>query len=419
MYIEDICNENRCIGCGNCKAVCPTKAIHMVPNKEGFNVPKVNHKKCINCLKCERHCPYYLLKYKEMPEMPQAIIVQAMNQGVLGKSASGGVCTLLSKFFIEKKAGYVCGAVYDNEFNVIHIVSNDPCDVKKMQQSKYVQSDLNGCFFDIQNKLDCNQPVLVIGTPCQIYALKRYLSKDYDNLFCIDLVCHGVPSPIIQKEYIKYLENEEGNLLSLNNRHKKLYPHSYISTYRAKYENGQEVIKQYADDPMADAFFSHLSVRKTCFDCKFKTVHRLSDLTVGDFWFSEQFGLGEDLLGVNLCLIQSPKGKEMLEYISEESKQVEIDAELAIILNGGMIYSSCKENENRSLFFEELGTKKFNELVFKYDGISKKTRLKYRLRSVLGPVLRRTRHYNRQLIKSASIRRERKIPDNKKGLMYY
>lgn len=123
------------------------------------------------------------------------------------------------------------------------------------------------------------------------------------------------------------------------------------------------MVKRYSDDPMADAFFSHLSIRSVCFDCAFKTLHRLSDLTIGDFWFSEQYGFGEDLLGINLCLIQSEKGKELLNSIQSQTEMRQIDAKDANLLNGGMLYSSCPANKNRTLFFRELGTIPLDYLV--------------------------------------------------------
>ena len=391
----------------------------MLEDKEGFIIPNVNHDKCINCLKCEKVCPNHQLKYKNIESLPQTYLIKAKDKDILKETASGGICTILSNYFIREKGGYVCGAVYDDDFRVEHILTNKLSNIERMRQSKYVQSDLGSCFIDIDKKLRAGIPILFIGTACQVYALKKYIGKDYETLFCIDLICHGVPSPKVQRKYIEYLCKKYGEVKRINNRHKKTYKHSYVSTYFSEYKNGRTVIKRYSDDPMADAFFSHLSIRPSCFECSFKTLHRLSDLTIGDFWFSEQYGFGEDLLGINLCLKQSEKGQKLLDNIQEQVQIKQIDSKDAILLNGGMLYSSCPMNPNRIAFFNELEEIPFGQLVKKYDGKSKKDRLKNKMRELFAPILRNTTYYNKQFAKSAKSRSKRTIPEDKKGLLYY
>ena len=418
MSIE-ILDKGLCTGCMACKNICPVQAIEMLEDKEGFLVPKIDYDKCVSCGKCKNICPNNNLKYKDISLLPKTILVRAKEKDLLLKSASGGICTILSQFFIEEKLGYVCGAIYNENFQVKHILTNNVDDLEKMKQSKYVQSDLEDCFVKIKEQVKKEKYVLFIGTGCQVYALKKFLGKEYKNLYCIDLICHGVPSPKVQREYIKYLRNKYGKIKCINNRNKKTYLHSYVSTYSSEYDNGRKVVRRYSDDPMANAFFSHLSIRPSCYDCRFKSLHRLSDLTVGDFWFSEQYGFGEDLLGINLCLIQSSKGNNLLESINKKIEYKEINSEEAIILNGGMLYSSCPNNKNRKVFFENLGNEPFEMLVKKYDGKSKKIHLKNGIREIIAPFLRNTKYYNKQLIKGAEIRKKRVIPDNKKGLFYY
>lgn len=419
MFIEEIRDTQKCVGCSNCKNACPVQAIDMIEDKEGFLAPNINHDKCVNCGKCEKVCPNHQLKYRDVESLPEVRLVRTKNEDLLKETASGGICTVLSNYFVGKKNGYVCGALYDDNFRVIHTLTNSLTDIERMRQSKYVQSDLGSCFSDIETKLRSGVYVLFIGTGCQVYALKKYLNKDYDKLFCIDLICHGVPSPKVQREYVAYLQEKYGEIKHINNRYKKTYAHSYVSTYFTEYKTGRKVVKRYSDDPMADAFFSHLSIRPSCFDCAFKTLHRLSDLTIGDFWFSEQYGFGEDLLGINLCLIQSGKGEELLNSIKSQTEMRQIDAKDAILLNGGMLYSSCPVNKNRTAFFKELGTIPLDYLVRKYDGKSITNRLKNRIRELIAPVLRSTKYYNKQLVKSARSRVKRTIPEDKKGMLYY
>lgn len=419
MFIETVCEKGSCVGCGNCSNICPNHAITMNANAEGFLHPSIDYEKCVNCGLCEKKCPQNGLFYKECPDLPETLLVRLKEENVLRTCASGGICSLLARHFVEKKNGFVCGAVYDESFMVKHIVSNEMMDIEKMKSSKYVQSDLGSSFIVIKKKLAEHCPVLMIGTGCQIYALKKFLGKEYENLFCIDVICHGTPSPKVQKEYIGWLESINGKVSEINNRYKKCSAHGYKSTYKVVFSNGKLFVNKYVDDPMANAFFRHLSIRKSCFDCQFKTVHRISDLTVGDFWFSEMYGMGEDKLGINLCLIQSDKGKSLLDAVSSWLEVKQIEAETAIVQNGGMIYSSSKASPNRAKFFEKLGKMPFDKLVFSLDGFSRMDKARNFFSKFFVPLLQKTRYYNNQLKKSANARKKRKVPENKKGLMYY
>ena len=419
MYIEAIRDEGACVGCGNCEKVCPTGAVKMQPDSKGFLNPSVDHDRCVSCGKCERCCPTEGIKYSPQETLPDSVIIQNTQKVELDNSASGGLCSLLASYFINTLHGFVCGAVYHENFEVRHIVTDSEADIERMRGSKYVQSDLRDCFARVKALLGENKPVLFIGTTCQVYALIKFLNGKPSNLFCVDLICHGVPSPLVQREYVKYLTDKYGELTGMNNRYKRHYPHSYVSVYSATTKKGKTYTGRYSDDPMADAFFSHLSVRDSCFNCRFKTVRRMSDLTAGDFWFSEKFGMGEDLYGVNLCLIQSEAGRKLLEAIGDRITSHPIDTKTAVLLNGGMIYGSCPKNKNREKFFEELGKTDFLTLVRKYDGIGKKMRIKYYLREGIAPVLRRTKYYNVRLSKNAEGRLKRKLPEDKCALTCY
>lgn len=419
MYIEKIREDNKCIGCRNCENVCPTGAVKIIPDNKGFFVPLVSHDQCISCGRCEKSCPTNGLRCSTVQSFPVSIVIQNTDREQLIKTASGGLCTILAQYIIKERNGFVCGAIYDDEYRVKHIVTSDLTDLNRMRQSKYVQSDLGNCFSSIRDLLLRDAVCLFIGTTCQVYALIKYLNGKPSNLYCIDLICHGAPSPLVQREYIRYLNEKYGKVTEISNRYKKLYRHSYVSVYATTFDNGKTITRRYSDDPMADAFFSHLSVRDSCFDCQFKTVNRISDLTVGDFWFSEKYGFGEDLYGVNLCLIQSKNGHDLIDAIKSHIKYMEVDTRAAVLLNGGMIYSSCPKNKNRDRFFNELGNTEFNSLVKKYDGISKKMRLKYYIREWIAPILRRTKYYNRQLSQNAERRLKRVLPEEKIGLTYY
>ena len=50
----------------------------------------------------------------------------------------------------------------------------------------------------------------------------KHYTKDYDELICVDLLCHGVPSNKVFKDYVRYLEDKHhGKLVSINFRDKE------------------------------------------------------------------------------------------------------------------------------------------------------------------------------------------------------
>ena len=132
----------------------------------------------MNCAKCEKVCPNHQLKYRDVDSLPEVRLVRAKDEDLLKETTSGGICTVLSNYFVREKNGYVCGAVYSEDFRVVHILTNSLSDIERMRQSKYVQSDLGSCFSDIETKLKAGAYVLFIGIGCQVYALKKYLNKD-------------------------------------------------------------------------------------------------------------------------------------------------------------------------------------------------------------------------------------------------
>ena len=210
--------DRKCSGCGACYNACPTNAISMQQNEEGFLYPVVDETKCSNCGLCKNICPVINLTYKNK-SIPKCYAFKATNK-IRQKSTSGGAFAVLAKHFIENE-GYVAGAIWTDDFLVKHIVSNKIEDIEKMKKSKYLQSEIGDCYKKIKQLLESNIKVLFSGTPCQVAGLKAYLKKDYDNLFSLDLVCHGVPSSKVFQKYLQELLDNNEQILSFDFRHKK------------------------------------------------------------------------------------------------------------------------------------------------------------------------------------------------------
>ena len=195
-----------CNGCHTCYSLCPKQAIKMVADNEGFLNPQINNVLCINCGLCEKRCPVLNQIIKD-DEKTFSYAVINNNEEIRLRSSSGGVFTTLAENVI-KQNGIVFGAKFDSNFNVIHGYTDSIEGLSDFRGSKYVQSTIGDSFKDCKNFLEDGHQVLFTGTPCQIGGLKSFLGKNYDNLLLVDIICHGVPSPLLWTEYKKYLEKK-------------------------------------------------------------------------------------------------------------------------------------------------------------------------------------------------------------------
>ena len=194
-----ICNKVACTGCGLCKIICPVNAIDMRADRSGFLYPIVEKSRCIECGRCVKECPIHKNENKKVKVELYAAWNKDRKERL--RSTSGGVFILLARQII-KKNGIVIGAMWDENFHVTHRAATTLEELEKISGSKYVQSEI--CAWpDIREKLDEGRMVLFSGTPCQVHALRNYLNKDYSNLYCVDVVCHGVPSYKIFERYLQ------------------------------------------------------------------------------------------------------------------------------------------------------------------------------------------------------------------------
>lgn len=302
---------DNCTGCECCFNVCPKKAINMVADNEGFFYPKIDNNLCINCNLCYEKCPQNI---DNSIKKNQSYFGFSKYSEVLS-CASGGVCTFLSKKIIDL-GGYVCGCVYDDNFNVLHLVTNKKEELEKMKSSKYVQSRVGDIYSVIKNLL-LDKIVLFIGTPCQVAGIKSFVGNNI-NLYTIDIVCHGVPSPLLFKNYIAYLEQKyKSKLISYNFRFKnKGY---WSQTVRYSFKNGKVKISEREYDKFDLDYKKRVNYRESCYKCKYSTIeNRVGNITVGDFWGLNHNDPNYDRRGVSSIIVNDEKGKELLDFINED-----------------------------------------------------------------------------------------------------
>ena len=372
--------KNQCCGCSACQDVCPKNAITMVEDKEGLLYPVIDENKCIDCGMCCNVCPSINVKTKE--SLLKAYAAYNKNEKIRLKSSSGGIFTLIAEDIL-KKNGTVYGAAFDENFEVKHIRITNITELEKLRGSKYVQSNCNGIYSKCKRDLDSGMNVLFSGTPCQIEALKCYLKKSYDNLFCIDIICHGVPSRLVWRKYLQYRVNFAKSKIEqiafrLKNEGWKQYAVQFV------FANGTAYCQNLHKDIFMRGFLKNLYLRPSCYACKFKTKERISDITLADFWgINNIYPDIDDDKGISLVIVHSIKGSNLFEKLKTNMFCIEVNIDNAIKYNKSMIIS-VKNNIERNKFFSELLNYDYIEtLIEKYSKDTFKEKLKKYLKVIL------------------------------------
>jgi coenzyme F420-reducing hydrogenase beta subunit len=320
-------NKKRCNGCHACFSICPKKAISMEYDIEGFFYPHIEQELCINCKLCKKTCP--IVTGNTVGNIKEQIALACYNKDneIRINSSSGGIFYLFAKHVIDN-GGVVFGAEFDKDFNVIHGYAEKLEEVNKFMGSKYLQSRISDTYKRVKEFLLSSRIVLFSGTPCQIGGLKAFLNRDYDNLICIDFICHGVPSPILWKKYLKELSVQK--IKSINFRNKEVGWKNF--SIKVIYEDGSFYCKSHKEDIFMRGFLGDLFLRPSCYECNFKTLDRQSDLTLADFWGIQEVIPDMDTdRGTSLVLINSSVGYRLFEALSEAMvyKRVEIKEAIA------------------------------------------------------------------------------------------
>ena len=377
-HVDVFCKED-CCGCSGCKSICPQKAIEMKEDEEGFLYPFIDEKKCTQCGVCKKVCPV-INKQKFNDFKPKAYLFQNENEEVRSSSTSGGFFSALGEYVVAN-GGTVYGAVFDENFNVEHIGITNKDELFRFRKSKYVQSNQKNVFKEIKQKLEKKELVCYSGTPCQVAGLKSFLVKEYDNLITMDIMCHSVPSPKVFDKYKEYILNKmnTNKILSIDFRDKSRYGYKYsmmtVCTDNGTYSEGIDT------DPYLRAFFGDYSVRPSCYKCKFKTMKRVSDITIWDCFNIGEFDKSyDDDKGTTRILVQSVKGEKILDEL-ENIKKKKIDLEKATNTVRVMT-KSVRYNSQRNKFISELNINE-NEAFSKCFPITLKTKINGGMRKFL------------------------------------
>lgn len=341
--------KSKCYGCRACEKVCSQKAITMEPDDEGFLYPVLNESLCINCGLCKKVCPHD--NDFSVYEPLSVYALQHNSEDVLSCSSSGGAFSALADYVTEN-GGEVCGCVFDDNFRAVHTVTENTAVIEKMKGSKYVQSDTANSFTEVKVRLEKGQTVLFTGTPCQVDGLKRFLKKDYENLVTVDLICHGVPSPLLLSEYIKYTEKNKGKITDLSFRNKQLNGwNASGSVTHIKHNREKTVTTSAFNDSFYQFFMRDAVSRMCCYSCKYATHKRVGDFTIGDYWnIPDVVPQIEYEKGVSVVFANTKKAEGILDEIKDNVSLYETELSSAVKGNGNLSRPSEMPEARKNIY---------------------------------------------------------------------
>lgn len=311
--MKQFLKKELCCGCGACANACRTGAIRMVPDREGFRYPRVDQARCTDCGQCKAVCP---MRAGPAADRERSYFgAQAKDEAVRYSSTSGGAFSVLAEYVLRLQ-GVVYGAGYDRDMKVRHRKVAKLSELEQVKRTKYVQSSMEGIYSSIEKDLREGRWVLYCGTPCQAHALRRFLKKSYDRLVLVDLVCYGVSSPGVWGSYVKYLEHRhKGKMKEFVFRDKRNRDHGHMCSYVV---NDTEYVRSIYSDPYCGMCFSNYTLRPSCYKCRYCTVERCSDFTIGDFWGIEHVRADmDDRMGTSLIITHSEKAGMIWEKIKK------------------------------------------------------------------------------------------------------
>lgn len=339
----EIKDKKGCCGCHACASICAKHCITMNADEEGFLYPVVDNEACTDCGLCEKVCP--VINRNESRKPLKVYAAKNKNEEIRRQSSSGGIFTLLAEKVINE-GGVVFGARFDENWDVIHSWADTIEGIAAFRGSKYVQSTIGDTYREAKEFLKQGRKVLFSGTSCQIAGLKKFLRKEYDNLLTVDVVCHGVPSPKIWREYLESLHIS--NIGTISHKDKATGWRGY--SFSVKDTEGKVVYTEKAsENKYLSAFVRNLILRPSCFLCPAKEGKSLSDITLADYWGIEQLVPQlDDNKGISFISCNTQMGTMIVDSLKLIS--VETDYQKSVPYNSCIVQSTNEPIERQNFW---------------------------------------------------------------------
>lgn len=345
--------EENCSACGACLAACPRQAISMQEDEYGCLYPVIQLEQCVHCGICERICPYGQTEANPSCSA-ECYAAAATCRSLARASASGGIFAALAVKVLED-GGMAAGAVMDcgEQLQVYHVLSDKIEDVRRMQGSKYVQSEAWRCYQDVQNALKEGKTVLFSGTPCQVDAVKK-MTGNPERLITVDLICHGVPPQKMLDEYVRILNRRfQGQLIRMAFRDKTCGKPFCASLVFARGHKERTFFAKAKYLSFYQHFLNGDIYRENCYSCPYAKTERIADLTLGDYWGVHQAHAAEMENGVmnpetawSCVMVHTEKGKKFLERCEEKLELHPSQLEW-IVKENKQLLAPCSKTEKR------------------------------------------------------------------------
>lgn len=375
-------DKYNCCGCTACSSICPYNAITMDTDSLGFLYPKVDTALCTNCGLCEKKCPFSeAYELYDNFRTPYVYSLRLKEHEELYKSQSGGAFYGIAKAILFSN-GVIYGAAFTDDLRVVHQRVTDFNGLQRLRMSKYIQSDIRGVFHQVKRDLLEGLTVLFSGTPCQVSGLKSYLPKKlHARLYCIDLICHGVPSPHIWKDYIHYIEKKElSTVVGACFRDKSLGWHGATESFVLS--DGRKLFRRTYNQ----MYFSGLTVRESCSCCHYTNIRRVGDISIGDQWGIYSNKAFFDNKGVSVVFINSSKGYELLSNVENEFDMETSSVEMSMQPQLSRPVSRNKKCAEFVRDYEKCG---FEYVAKKYGDLGLNYKMIHYLRAIKG-IMRKT-----------------------------
>ncbi len=359
----DIKEKHNCCGCGACVQICPKKCISMSADNEGFLYPHVNDAICIDCGLCEKVCP--VIKQNEPREPLAVYAAKNNNEEIRLKSSSGGIFTLLAEQVIAD-SGVVFGARFNENWEVIHDYTETIEGLEPFRGSKYVQSIIGNNFIKVKQFLVDSRKVLFSGTPCQIAGLKKFLRKEYENLLTVEVVCHGVPSPMVWRDYLDYKRAERAagkntvpsslnelpviTGISFRDKTNGWKKYGFKICYAASKAAENSVSKSaetanceitpFNENLFMKGFLKNIYLRPSCYHCAARQGKSGADISIADYWGIQSIHPEiDDDKGSGLVLINTKQGANYFNSFANQINSLTSSYDKAIMQNPCIVNS--------------------------------------------------------------------------------
>ena len=355
--------KNLCSGCSACLNICPKKAISM-KKENGFLYPSIDYSVCIDCHNCEKICPQ--LSSSKKHEELFIIAAYAKDENIRKNSSSGGIFSLFAQKYLSNN-GIVIGCAMAEDFkSAKHIAIKNEQDLRFLRGSKYLQSQTGQTFSDVKKFLLEGKNVLFSGTPCQVAGLSAFIPDSMKkNLLTIDVICHGVPSPLVWEKYIEAREKEAGAKTKAVSFRKKTDKTKEYSLF-IEFENGKTFNESIKNNFYLRGFVNNLFLRPSCYNCEIKNNAYKSDITLADYWGAEDVFEKEEVeKGISLVITHSEKGKKELAILQTSAFMIEVNKEAALKKNQSY-YKKAKINSLTKNFMKDIKKQDIDKVLKKY-----------------------------------------------------